>query len=155
MHAAEKDTLIVGIGNLLMGDDGIGIHIVRELKKISLKDNVEILDGGTYGFELTPFLEGKNKIILLDAVRSDLPAGTIVQATLEELEFDEANFLSVHQQGLKEILIYLRSLNPMPEVIFYGVVAQDYQFFSTELSPQVKAGVSILVSTLKEEFGRR
>jgi len=154
MSANNKDTLIVGIGNLLMGDDGVGVHIIHQLKEISLSDNVEILDGGTYGFELTPFMEGKKKIILLDAVRSDLPAGTILQATLEDLEFDEVNFLSVHQQGLKEILLYLSRFTPKPEVVLYGVVAKDYQRFSTELTPEVENGVSIMVSILKKEFGR-
>ncbi len=154
MNVDAKDTLIVGIGNLLMGDEGVGIHIIHQLERIALRENVEILDGGTYGFELVPYFEGRKKVILLDAVKSDLPAGTIVQANLEEIELDQINFLSVHQQGLQELLSYLRHLNLEPAVVLYGIVVRDYKSFSTDLTPEVEAGVSTLVAMLRKEFGK-
>lgn len=137
-----------------MGDEGVGIHIIRHLEQIQLNDNVEVLDGGTYGLGLIPFFEGRKKIILIDAIKSDLPAGTIVQVGLEEIELDQGNCFSVHQQGLQELLLFLRQLKPVPEVVLYGIVARDYKCLSTDLTPEVRASIPRLVSMLQNEIGK-
>ncbi len=154
METSKKDTLVLGIGNFLMGDEGVGIHIIRQLEKIPLKDNVEVMDGGTYGLGLIPYIEGRKKVILVDAVESDLPTGTIVQADLDEIELKEVNFLSVHQQGLQELLFFLRHCQPAPVVVLYGVVVRDYNCFSTDLTPEVETSVLRVVSILKKEIGK-
>jgi hydrogenase maturation protease len=143
--------LVLGIGNLLLSDEGVGIHAIRELQKLPPVKNVEILDGGTGGFELIVNFTGMDKIIIIDAFKADLPAGTVVQSRAEDLRFAEEDKLSVHQNGLQELIFHAKNLDPPPEIILYGIVIKNCQLFSTELTSEVRAGLPALISMILKE----
>jgi len=149
----SANILILGIGNLLLADEGLGIHVVQELQKIPQRSNVEILDGGTGGFELISHFEGKKKVIIIDSFKADLPAGTIVQSAVERLNFEKENPISAHQNGLKELLYHSRKIVPCPQILFYGIVAKEYLDFSTNLTPEVQASIPALISMIMKEIG--
>jgi hydrogenase maturation protease len=146
------NVLIIGIGNLLLTDEGLGIHAVQELQKLPLPKDVEILDGGTGGFELISYFKGKKKIIFIDAFKADLPTGTILQSRLEDLNFEQELPLSVHQNGFQELLYHSRKLVPCPEIYLYGIVAGDYHSFSTSLTPEVHAHLPDLISMIMKDI---
>jgi hydrogenase maturation protease len=77
----ELKTLVLGLGNVLMGDEGIGVYVVRELEKLPLPPDVECLDGGTGGFTLLEPLESADRIILIDAANDGNPIGTVTRTT--------------------------------------------------------------------------
>jgi hydrogenase maturation protease len=146
--------LVLGIGNLLLGDEGVGIHAIRELQKLPPLKNVDILDGGTGGFELILNFTGMDKVIIVDAFKADLPAGTVVQSSIENFRFVLEDKLSVHQHGLQELIFHAKNLNPPPEIILYGIVVKNCQMFSTELTSEVQAGLPSLISMILREINR-
>ena len=143
--------LILGIGNILLADEGVGIHIVRELQKLSLPSCVEVIDGGTGGFELIEYVRGKDKVIIVDAVKMSLPAGTIVTFELDDLTTQTWEPLSVHQGGLTEFLRACMELYPRPEVVVYAVVPQETNLMSMDLTDAVARQVPSIVGHILSE----
>ena len=76
-------TLILGVGNVLLCDEGIGVRVIEFLQKQTLPDDIELVDGGTAGADLIDILADRETVIIVDAVRSDKPAGTIVRFGLK------------------------------------------------------------------------
>ena len=148
----STEILVIGIGNLLLTDEGVGIHAIQELQKINKESRVEILDGGTGGFELISYFKGRKKIIIIDAFQADRPAGTIMRTTIEDVNFGQGNLFSVHQNGLPELLYHSRSMVPRPQIVFYGIVVNDCHSFSMCLSPEVQASLPALISMLLREI---
>ena len=103
----EKDKsnsiLVMGVGNYLMGDEGIGVHIIQAMEKLKLPDYVDILDGGTGGFLLLNCFEAYNTIIFVDATMDGKPAGTI-SLIKPKFASDFPSALSVHDVGLKDMI---------------------------------------------------
>ncbi|MFH0990150.1 MAG: hydrogenase maturation protease [bacterium] len=141
-------TLILGVGNLLLGDEGIGIHVARQLQSMPLPPTVEVLDGGTGGFELLDFCRNRDKIIIVDAMMADEEPGSIIRATPEELELRWHSPRSAHFGGLRELLDALKLETPVPEIIILGIVPAIIDQLTMELSPKLKTmldQISLLV----------
>ncbi len=148
----EKKILIAGIGNLLFTDEGIGVHIIRELSRKDLPKEVELVEIGTATFELTRFMEGRDKVILVDAILSDDPPGTTYRLTPKELSSSKSrDIVSLHQFGISEALECADQLGYNPEVVIFGITPKDYQSLSTELSPELKASLRKIVETILQE----
>ncbi len=113
---SQEQIAVVGIGNLLLTDDGIGIHALRELEaRYTFPENVDLLDGGTMGLDLLPFLEGKDRILFLDAVNFRKGPGTIGELNDSEIPGFFATKLSVHQIALPDLLGAGKLLGTLPE----------------------------------------
>ncbi len=147
--------LILGLGNLLCGDDGLGVAAVRRLQEeYDFPEGVLLLDGGTLGLSLLPFLEDAERVILLDAIRDDGPAGTFVRLTGDDVGPAVAHRLSVHQVGVADLLDAARLRDRMPpELILLGLVPQSLEL-SIELSPALKARLDVLVGHAAREARR-
>src|SRR5210317_2257122 len=113
----EKDKsnsiLVMGVGNYLMGDEGIGVHLIQEMDKIELPEKLDILDGGTGGFLLLNCFEAYPTIIFVDATMDGKPAGTI-SLLRPKFASDFPSALSVHDVGLKDMIeaVYLLEHQP-------------------------------------------
>jgi hydrogenase maturation protease len=154
MSKHTKPTLILGVGNYLLGDEGLGIHAVQELQKVHLPDDVEVLDGGTTGFELSGYLPGRKKIIIIDAVvKKDTPPGTILRISPDDLIWQKQVPISSHESNLKEVIDFAAQLQPAPEIIMFGVVPEGIDNFSTDLSISVKNRLPELIAIVVEEAG--
>ncbi len=117
MHK-DKDIAVVGIGNTLMSDDAAGVFAVQELiEKYDVPDNVELIDGGTKGLELLPFVEGKEKLLFIDAINLNRPPGTIGELTKEEIPGYFSTKLSVHQIALPDLIGAGNLLGTLPDEI--------------------------------------
>ncbi len=114
---------ILGVGNTLMSDEGIGVHAIDALvERYDFPAEVEIVDGGTTGMELLPELEGLDHLIVVDAVRVGKPGGSIVRLAGEEVPVFFKTKISPHQIGLSDIFATLRFKgNPPKEIVIIGV----------------------------------
>jgi hydrogenase maturation protease len=96
--------LIVGIGNLLCRDEGIGVHVIQEMEKIKLPDHIELLDMGTSTMDLISYLEGVKKLIAIDAMKAGGAPGTIYKCRPEDLLPKGGEPISLHDIGVIETL---------------------------------------------------
>ncbi len=116
MAGGRKEIVVVGIGNTLMSDDGAGVFAIEELEAhYEISDNVELLDGGTKGLELLPFVEGKKKILFIDAVSFNARPGTVGELTKNEIPDYFATKLSVHQIALPDLIGAGKLLGTLPD----------------------------------------
>lgn len=110
-----KDVALLGIGNILLGDEGVGVHAIGILEdRFDFPDNVEIIDGGTMGLDLLPFIEGRDKLLILDAVNLGKEPGTI--CIIEDCAIPSfiSTKLSIHQVGLPDVIFALKLLGKVP-----------------------------------------
>ncbi len=141
--------LILGIGNILLGDEGIGVHVVREIEKKKYPDHVEILDGGTGGFHLLSIFQQYQKMILIDATLDGNEPGT-VNLLKPRYSKDFPKTLSSHDIGLKDLIESSALLGFMPEVSLITVSITDNQPISMELSDEVSKSISKVIKLIDE-----
>jgi hydrogenase maturation protease len=154
LDRTEKSVLILGIGNLLLADEGVGIHIAQRLQKIVLPPEVEVIDGGTGGFELIAHCRGKKKIIIVDAMQVDAEPGSVFRFAPEEAAAQWPPLTSAHAGGIYELLRFCQTLVPAPEVVIYGVVPKETQRMSTQLSEIVQRQVQAIVAKIITEVNQ-
>ena len=144
--------LILGLGNLLCGDDGLGVAAVqRLLDAYEAPEGVRILDGGTLGLSLLPYLEDAERAILVDAIRDDAPPGSFVRLTGEDVAPAVSARLSVHQVGVADLLDGARWLGRTPEtLVLLGLVPESVEL-SIDLSASVASRLPELVQRVADE----
>jgi hydrogenase maturation protease len=151
---SDKSIIILGVGNLLLGDEGVGIHVVRQLQSMPLPPEVEVIDGGTGGFELLAHCRGKKKVIIVDAMNIAAEPGAVFRFAPEELPEQCRPAFSAHEGGLHELLHFCKTLVPPPEVLIYGVAPQETQRMSTQLSEMLAHRLDEIVALLAAEMER-
>lgn len=141
-------TLILGVGNLLLRDEGVGIHAIHALEKENLPSGVDLLDGGTGGFHLISWLEEYERIIMIDATLDDNPPGTI-RVIRPRYASDFPPLMSAHEIGLRDMLEVMQLTGTMPEVHLIVVSAADISEVGMDLSPELEAVVPEVVRTVR------
>lgn len=131
--SSETKTLVLGLGNVLMGDEGIGVHVVRALEKHPLPENVECLDGGTGGFILLEPLEKAGRVVLIDAAADGNPPGTVTRTT-PQFSRDYPPTLTAHDVGVKDLLDVFYMQGGGREVVLYAITIDPHQPISMSLS---------------------
>ncbi|MGA3009833.1 MAG: hydrogenase maturation protease [Terracidiphilus sp.] len=129
----QKKTLVLGLGNVLMSDEGIGVHVVRALEKHALPAGVECLDGGTGGFVLLEPLQSADRIILIDAAADGNSLGTVTRTT-PRFSRDYPPTLTAHDIGVKDLLDVFYIQGGGPDVVLYAITIDPQQPISLELS---------------------
>ena len=132
--------LVLGIGNYLMGDEGIGVHIVQHLEKMELPHYIDVLDGGTGGFFLMNVFDDYRKVIFLDATMDGKKGGTI---TLLKPRFaaDFPKTLSVHDVGLKDMVEALYLQDKLPEMHLVTISVEGIQPMTIEITKEVEESI--------------
>ncbi|MGD8399182.1 MAG: HyaD/HybD family hydrogenase maturation endopeptidase [Anaerolineae bacterium] len=151
--AGRNKTLVLGAGNLLLSDDGVGIHAIRRLQELAdLPPGIEIIDGGTMGMDLLYYLEGVSHLLIIDAVETGEPPGTLKRLGGDEVPAYFAVKMSPHEIGLPDMLAAakLRDLYP-DEVVVWGVQPATTEV-SLEMSPPVAAQLDPLVVHILDEL---
>ena len=133
-----KEILILGIGNYLMGDEGVGVHFAQMLENEQLPAGVDVVDGGTGGFYLTNFFEAYPSVILVDATLDGKQPGTI---RLLEPRFskDFPRAMSTHDIGMKDLIEALTLMGTMPKICLFAVSIETLQQQQVTLSPGIEA----------------
>ena len=147
----EKDKtnsiLVLGVGNYLMGDEGIGVHTIQEMSKLELPEYVDILDGGTGGFLLLSCFEAYKTVIFVDATMDGKPEGTI---TLLRPKFaaDFPTALSVHDVGLKDMIEAVYLMGKVPDIHLFTISIKQLDPMTVGLNPKVKAALPKLTENI-------
>lgn len=150
-----REILILGLGNPLQADDGVGCRVIEALEGWELPPDVEALDGGTPGIGLLHLLEGCRRAIIVDAAEMGLPPGTIVRFRPDEVTLTgSAGRFSLHRTAVADALALAEALGePLPEMVFYGVQPGRIGWGET-LSPEVAAAVPQLVQAILREVSQ-
>ena len=156
----EKDKsgsiLVLGLGNYLMGDEGIGVQVIQEMAKMKLPDYVDILDGGTGGFLLLSCFESYQKIIFIDATMDGREEGH-VRLIRPRFASDFPSALSVHDVGLKDMIEAVYLMDHPPDMSLFTVSISHISPMSLELSESVQSSISEVIErvlNLAEEMHR-
>ena len=150
-HFFEKDKsnsiLVMGVGNYLMGDEGIGVHIIQELSKQKLPEYLDILDGGTGGFLLLNCFEAYSTIIFVDATMDGKPAGTI-SLIRPKFASDFPSALSVHDVGLKDMIEAVYLMEKIPDIHLFTVSIKEINPMTIELNQNVSAAIPQIIANI-------
>ena len=148
--------LVLGVGNILMKDEGLGVHAARRLQHTPLPTAVEVLDGGTAGMDLLYYLEGRKKVILIDAIQTDEPPGTIFRLTPGDMgPVSKREHFSLHQPGIFDVLRIADILGKsMPEVVIFAVQPADISM-GTDLTPVINDKIPGLLHLVLNEIEKR
>ncbi len=151
----EISVLVLGIGNLVMSDDAVGVLVAQRLQRdYRFADNVEIMDGGTLGLDLLPKLENITHLIIIDAVETGKEAGTCVRLYGQELPIALQTKISPHQMGLKDLLAVSELTGHLPkEMVLIGVQPGSIEM-EIGLTADVEAQFNALVSGVLAELAQ-
>ena len=145
-------TLILGIGNLLMGDEGVGVHAIRLLQTESSPPSVDKLDGGTGGFQLLSLFQDYKRIILIDATMDGSPPGTI-RIIRPRFASDFPRTLSAHDIGLRDMIESASLLGALPSIDLITVAIPEIQPMTLELSPIIQQTLPKIVESVHKLLG--
>lgn len=150
MMVSNSPILILGIGNYLMGDEGVGVHTALRLQEMGLPENIEIVDGGTGGFHLLQYFEDHDTVILIDATLDGNAPGTI---RLIEPRFakDFPRAMSTHDIGLRDMVSALQWMEKMPHIYLFVVSIETIQQQGIELTPAIENAMSLLLEKVQEQ----
>jgi len=144
-------TLVLGLGNVLMGDEGIGVYVVRDLEKHALPEGVECLDGGTGGFTLLGPLEDADRIVLIDAANDGNPLGTVTRTT-PRFSRDYPPTITAHDVGMKDLLDMFYIQGGTHEIILYAITIDPKQPIRMSLSPEGEMAAAVAVDRILAEL---
>ena len=142
-NLAPPSILIVGVGNLLMGDEGVGIHVLRALEQEGPIAGVQLLDGGTGGINLLECISRAPVVIMIDATRDGSPAGTITELEPESVA-DLPRGLSAHDFGLRDLFAAAALLGQFPDIRLFTVSVETVRPMCLELSEPVAEAVPLV-----------
>jgi len=115
------DVLVLGVGNTLMGDEGIGVYVIRELEKEKLSGNIELIDAGTALFSIVHLLRKRKKIVIIDAAKGGGKPATIYRILPSQIKSKDNKLLSLHEMGLMESLNTLEDGEKPQDIVIIGV----------------------------------
>jgi hydrogenase maturation protease len=155
---ATPRTLVLGIGNLLMGDEGVGVHAVRVLEQelastvAQSAGSLTIVDGGTGGFHLLSYLTDYDPVILIDATMDGQPAGAV--SVLEpRYASDFPRALTAHDIGLRDLIEAAVLSGPLPKIWLITVSIAELQSMQTTMTPPVEAAILEVIARVRQLLG--
>jgi hydrogenase maturation protease len=149
-----KKTIVLGVGNRLMGDDGFGPRAIEELQKREVPPDVELMDAGVGGMAILSWIEGADKVVIIDSVQTNNePPGTVYRFTDKELPPSDMFMLSLHDLNLVDTINIGRVVQKMPdEIVIYGVEVKRVAEFVDGLTPEVEAAMKEVIDLVMEEI---
>ncbi len=145
----KSDLLILGIGNYLMGDEGVGVQTAIAMQKLPIANQVDVVDGGTGGFHLLEFFEVHDKVILIDATLDNNEPGTI-RLIQPRFAKDFPRAMSTHDIGLRDMVNALQLMDKMPEIYLFVVSIESIQQQGIELTYAIEKTIPILIEKVLE-----
>ncbi len=148
------NTLILGIGNVLLKDEGVGVYALKALEDVSLPGGVEVLDGSSSGEDLVDCIAGREKLIVIDSTAADGEPGTLYKFTIDALIRKTCSIGSLHEFGFVDTYLMAKQLGCAPrEVVIFGVQPAEIEF-GLDLSDTVQRQVPALLKLVVEEARR-
>jgi len=135
MHSPK--IMVMGVGNILLSDEGLGVRFLDELTKLELPENVEILEGGTAGLELVHLIQDVDFLIIVDALNANAEPGALFRFQPGDLQvIPEQYEVSFHQIGIVEVLAMANVLGQAPQTLIFGIQPKSLEW-GLEVSPEI------------------
>jgi hydrogenase maturation protease len=156
MTDKKKIIKVLGCGNTLVGDDGVGIRVIEHLMEMKLPENVEIIDAGVGGMAILSWIEDTDKVIIIDAVQTgNEPPGTVYEFTDKEMPPSDMFMLSLHDLNLVDTLNIGKLVQKMPdEIIIIGVEVKRVAEFTRDLTPEVESAMPEVIDLVLKEINK-
>ena len=150
--ATALRVMVLGVGNILLRDEGVGVKVVERLKAAyRFPDNVELVDGGTAGLDLMHVVSGVDRLIIVDTVKTNEPPGSIFRFTPDDINKKVPYKTSLHQIGMVEVFTIAEVLGKKIDAVIIGVQPEDMSDWGLELTPTIEAKVpEIMAFVLRE-----
>lgn len=147
-----EDTVIIGIGNILLKDDGVGVYTIKHLESEKLPSTIELVDGGTSTLDTLGFFLDYNRIIVVDCLKAGYSPGTIYKINPEEIKDYRKENLSVHDVQILDVIKMANMLGKFPEVTIFGIEPEKI-CLDTEMTETIKNKIPEIIKLLKIELG--
>lgn len=150
----SKRIAIIGVGNLLMGDDGVGIHVVDALMQEKLPSNVQVFDGATRAFDVLDYMDGCDKAVIVDAYKRDGAPGSIYRFIFDPVNdmLDDSLNLSMHDINFIDALKIGKEIYKLPgEIVIIGIEPRSFEC-SLEISHELKSVFPAIINAVRLEF---
>jgi len=146
-------TLVLGLGNILLGDEGVGVRVIERLQeRYEFPEEVQVVDGGSGGLGLLYFFEGVSRLVIVDAVKAGNEPGTLIRLKGDEIPAFLSPKISPHQEGLADLLFAAKVTGILPEeIVLWGIEPAKLDI-GLDLSPVVAAKVDELAEKVVEEL---
>jgi hydrogenase maturation protease len=150
---SKQNITVLGTGNLLLKDEGIGVHIIQRMEKMELPDNVKLVDGGVAGINLPYLIEGADKLIVIDCVDAEVEPGAIFRFTPDDVDVPQRDVtMSFHDIGLLEALELAKQDGRGPKsTVIIGVQPKEIEW-GMELTPEIEKVVPDIIDAVLKEL---
>ncbi len=150
IERADK-VVVLGVGNLLLTDEGVGVHLIQKLREMQLGEGIELVDGGTSLLDFIPQAEDVSKLIIVDAIKLGGKPGTTYKICVDDSLLKGAKgMISLHQLGVVETLAIAQKMGKLPPTIIIGIEPKEISY-GLELSPEVERETGKMVNLILEE----
>lgn len=146
-----KETVILGIGNILLKDDGIGIHVVKQIEDEKFPSTIEVVDGGTSTLDTLSYFLGCKKVIVIDSLKAGYEPGTIYKIKPEEIKNYKRENLSIHDVQILDVVKLANMYDKYPDVIIFGIEPKEISF-DTEMTECMKMKIPEVINLIKKEL---
>jgi hydrogenase maturation protease len=145
-------TLVLGVGNVLLSDEGVGVHVARELMGMEVPPGVSVIEGGTAGLSLLSLIQGADRLIVIDAVKGEQAPGAVYRFDIDEIENSGRGLItSVHSLGVREVLDLCALTGKVPQTVVIGIEPKTMEI-GTDLSYEVKSKVPLILRVVLQEI---
>lgn len=145
--------IVLGLGNILLKDEGVGVRVVERMQRdYAFPEGVTLFDGATAGLDLMPVIEGYEKVIIVDTVKTGEPPGSIFRFTLDDIKLKVPYKTSLHQIGVVEMFAIAEAMGKRHDAVIIGVQPFDMSSWGLELTPAIEAKVPEIIGLVLGEL---
>jgi len=149
---SRKRTVVLGVGNLLLSDEGVGVHVINKMMEMALPPEVELVEGGVDGLRLMSVVIGTDRLIVIDAVKGGGSPGSIYRFGPDDLATHaDTSKTSVHQIGILEVIRLSGLVANPPETTVIGIEPKSIEV-GMELSPEIQSKVPRIIELVLDEL---
>ena len=150
--SSPQKIVILGVGNLLLSDEGVGVHVANALMNMNLPPEVSVVEGGTEGFRLLNVITETDRLIVIDAVKGGAESGSIYRFDIDDVRNCPVGFkTSVHQIGILEVIDLSELIGKRPHTTIIGIEPKSLEM-GMELTPEIKAKIPRVIELIFEEL---
>lgn len=151
-QSSPQKIVILGVGNLLLSDEGVGVHVANALMNMNLPPEVSVVEGGTDGFRLLNVITETDRLIVIDAVKGGAESGSIYRFDIDDVRNCPVGFkTSVHQIGILEVIDLSELIGKKPHTTIIGIEPKSLEM-GMELTPEIKAKIPRVIELIFEEL---
>jgi hydrogenase maturation protease len=151
MSVIIKDTVIIGIGNILLKDDGVGVHVIKELENEKLPSTTLLVDGGTSTLDTLGFFLDYKRVIIVDCLRAGLKPGTIYKIKPEDIKNYKKENLSIHDVQILDVAKMANMMGRYPQIVIFGIEPEEIAL-GLEMTDTMISKVPEIIFNIRKEL---